>query len=155
MRARWLAIAAVCLASVCAVSGQAADPAPAVTTPAEQGHFYNLDTERQVEGTIQEVLFEPRYEDRAPFLVIVLKEKNTGRVFRVEVSPAWFFNYDLHQREPVKVTGSVYTRDDSSYLIARKLQAGGETFMLRDSRGFPSWRGGPMKVKGGRRGRGI
>jgi hypothetical protein len=88
MRARWLAIAAVCLASVCAVSGQAADPAPAVTTPAEQGHFYNLDTERQVEGTIQEVLFEPRYEDRAPFLVIVLKEKNTGRVFRVEGSPS-------------------------------------------------------------------
>jgi hypothetical protein len=151
MSARIFRIAVVCLAALSAGFGQTSGQ-PA--TP-QQDHFYNLDTERQVEGVIQEVLFEPKYESRAPFLVIVLKEKETGRLYRVEVSPAWFFNYDLHQGEPAKAVGSFYTKDGESCLIARRLQAGGETFTVRDSRGFPNWRGGPMKATGGRRGRGI
>ncbi len=145
----WLAW--LCLAAPVAGFGQTPVP-PAVPQPRQ---FYNLDTERQVEGVIQEVVFEPLYENRAPFLVVVLKEDKTGVTYRVEVSPAWFFNYDLHQGEPVKVTGSFYAREAASCLIARRLQAGGETFMLRDSRGFPNWRGGPAKGNGGRRGRGI
>jgi hypothetical protein len=149
MNTRLIWVAWLCLTA--SGAGLAQTPGP----PAGPRPFYNLDTERQVEGVIQEVLFEPLYEDRAPFLVVVLEEKETGVVYRVEVSPAWFFNYDLHQGEPAKVTGSFYAKDSTSCLIARKLQAGGETFMLRDSRGFPNWRGGPLKVRGGRRGRGI
>jgi hypothetical protein len=151
MNTRLIWVALLCLAAPVAGFGQAPVP-PAAPQP---GQFYNLDTERQVEGVIQEVLFEPLYENRAPFLVVVLKEDKTGVTYRVEVSPAWFFNYDLHQGEPVKVTGSFYAKEAASCLIARQLQAGGETFMLRDSRGFPNWRGGPTKVKGGHRGRGI
>jgi hypothetical protein len=151
MNTRLVWIVWLCLAAPAAGFGQAPVP-PAAPPP---GQFYNLDTERQVEGVIQEVLFEPLYENRAPFLVVVLKEDKTGVTYRVEVSPAWFFNYDLHQGEPVKVTGSFYAKETASCLIARRLQAGGETFMLRDSRGFPNWRGGPTQVKGGRRGRGI
>jgi hypothetical protein len=154
MTARLVRIALLWLAVTGAGFGQIPGP-PAGTPGPQQGHFYNLDTERQVDGIIQEVLFEPLYENRAPFLVVVLKEDKTGIVYRIEVSPAWFFNYDLHQGEPAKVTGSFYSQEAKSCLIARKLQAGGETFTLRDSRGFPNWRGGPMKGQGGRRGRGI
>jgi len=151
MITRLIGIAVLSLAALGAGFGQG----PGGPGGPQQDHFYNLDTERQVEGVIQEVLFEPRYENTAPFLVVVLKENRTGDIYRVEVSPGWFFSYDLHKGEPAKVTGSFYSKDTASWLIARKLQAGGETFMLRDSRGFPNWRGGPMKVKGGRRGRGI
>ena len=151
MNARLIGMAALSLLALGAGLGQT----PGGPGGPQPGHFYNLDTERQVEGVIQEVLFESKYENTAPFLVVVLKESGTSVIYRVEVSPAWFFDYDLHQGEPAKVTGSFYSKDASSYLIARKLQAGGETFLLRDSRGFPNWRGGPMKVKGGRRGRGI
>jgi len=118
-------------------------------------HFYNVDAERRVEGVIREVLFEPRYEDRSPFLIVVLEEKKTKQTYKAELSPAWFFDHDLHKGEPVKIVGSFYAKDDEYFLIARELQAGGETFRLRDSRGFPSWRGGPMKGQGQRRGRGM
>jgi hypothetical protein len=117
--------------------------------------FYNVDTENQIEGVIEQVLFEPRYENRAPFLIVILEEKKTSQKFRVEVSPVWFFNRDLHKGEPVKIIGSLYTKDDDAYIIARELKTGGETFKLRDSRGFPNWRGGPMKQKGKRQGRGM
>ncbi|OGD18310.1 MAG: hypothetical protein A2W03_14335 [Candidatus Aminicenantes bacterium RBG_16_63_16] len=151
MNTRLIGVAVLSLAALGAGFGQT----PGGPGGPQPGHFYNLDTERQVEGVIQEVMFEPLYENRAPFLVVVLEENKTGVIYRVEVSPAWFFNYDFHKGEPAKVTGSFYSKDASSCLIARKLQAGGETFLLRDSRGFPNWRGGPATVKGGRRGRGI
>ncbi len=54
-------------------------------------HFYNVDSERKIEGTIQEIILEPRYEERLPFLMVVIKEKKTGEIYKVEVSPAWFF----------------------------------------------------------------
>ncbi len=117
--------------------------------------FYNVDTEKRVEGTIRELLFEPRYENRSPFLILVLEEKKSGEIFRVEISPAWFFDQDLHVGENVKIVGSLYAKDGTRYIIARELQSAGETFLLRDSRGFPSWRGGKMKRAGQRRGRGI
>ncbi len=122
---------------------------------APQPGFYNIDTEKRVEGTIREVLFEPRYEDRAPFLILVLEEKGSGKVYRAEISPVWFFDQDLHAGEFVRVLGSVSTKDGTLCLIARELQSAGETFLLRDGRGFPSWRGGKMKRAGQRRGRGI
>lgn len=123
--------------------------------PGPQEHFYSVDSERRVEGTIQDVLFEPRYQDRAPFLVLVVEEKGTGVRYRVEVSPAWFFGRDLHKGESVRILGSYYAKDGVDNLIARQLQAGGETFRLRDSRGFPTWRGGAAARKGWRRGPGM
>lgn len=130
----------------------------AIGRPALSQHpsqFYNVDTEKQVEGTIQDVLLEPRYENRAPFLILVLEEHETGQKYKVETSPAWFFDHDFHKGERVKVTGSVYTKDENLYIIARQVQSGGEIFALRDSSGFPNWRGGQMKGKGKRKGRGI
>jgi hypothetical protein len=124
-------------------------------TAGQAGPFYNVDTERQVEGTIRELLFEPRYEDRSPFLILSLEEKRSGEVYRAEISPAWFFDHDLHVGERVKIVGSLYVKDGTRSIIARELQSAGETFLLRDSRGFPSWRGGKMKRAGQRRGRGI
>jgi hypothetical protein len=117
--------------------------------------FYSVDTERRVEGTVRDIVLEPRYEDRAPFLNLVVEEKGTAQVFKVEVSPAWFFDHDLHKGERVKIVGSFYVKDGTSHLIARQVQAGGETYVVRDSRGFPSWRGGPGKGKGWRRGQGM
>jgi hypothetical protein len=134
----------------------AAGPVVAGQAPGRQAvHFYNVDTEKQVDGTIREVLFEPRYQDRAAFLILVIAEKKTGDIYRAEISPVWFFDRDLHQGESVRIVGSTYSKDETKYLIARRLQCGGETFLLRDSRGFPTWRGGPMKRGERRRGRGM
>jgi hypothetical protein len=148
MRLRSLFVLLTCLAgNILFLSGQ--------TAGGQAGPFYNVDTEKQVEGTIQELLFEPRYEDRASFLILILEERKSGEVYRVEVSPVWFFDRDLHAGERVKIVGSLYAKEGTRYIIARELQTAGETFLLRDSRGFPSWRGGKMKRAGQHRGRGI
>lgn len=120
----------------------------------KQVHFYNVDSERKIDGIIQEIILEPRYAENLPFLIIVIKEKKTGEIYKVELSPAWFFNYDLHKGESIKILGSFYSQNNENFLIAREVQVGGETFRLRDGRGFPNWRGGPMKGKAGRRIRG-
>ena len=112
-------------------------------------HFYNVDKETKIEGTVQDILMEPRYETRAPFLVVVLEEKETKRQFNVEISPAWFFKEDIHKGERLKVVGSLYGSGSGLVnLIAREVQCRGRTITVRDKRGFPSWSGG-RRIRGG------
>ncbi|MGD9345580.1 MAG: hypothetical protein PVH84_06935 [Candidatus Aminicenantes bacterium] len=119
-------------------------------------HFYNVDSEKRVEGTIQEIIMEPRYKDRAPFLVLKLEEKGTHDLYNIEVSPAWFFEHDFHKGEDLTVVGSFYTTDGKKMnIIAREVRLRGETLVLRDKHGFPNWRGGQSGTKGRRRGKGV
>jgi hypothetical protein len=119
-------------------------------------HFYNIDSERRVQGTIQEIVMEPRYKDSAPFLVLKLEEKGTNILYNVELSPAWFFEHDFHKGEGLTVIGSFYTTDGNKMnIIAREVRFKGETLVLRDKHGFPNWRGGQTSEKGRHRGKGI
>ena len=120
-------------------------------------HFYNVDSERRVEGTIQEIVMEPRYSDSAPFLVLKLEEKGTKILYNVEVSPAWFFEHDFHKGEDLTVIGSFYrTEKGQMNIIAREVLFKGQTLVLRDKHGFPNWRGGGQSGgKGRRRCKGI
>jgi hypothetical protein len=111
-------------------------------------HFYNVDNEVTVEGTIREITMEPRYKDTAPFLVVLLEEEKTLKLYQVELSPVWFFDQDFYKGESLKVKGSFYSSDGKSLnIIAREVQARGETFFLRDKHGFPNWRGGKGQMK--------
>ncbi len=119
-------------------------------------HFYDVDAEVRVEGTVQEVVFELRYKDRAPFVVLALEEAGTGQKFRVEIGPSWFFGEDLHAGEKVAIMGSlVRTEGDTKFVIAREIRFGGEILVVRDRRGFPEWRGGGAAQRGRRRGKGF
>ena len=61
-----------------------------VASPQEPQHFYNVDREVDITGTVREIVMEPRYQDKAAFLTVVLEEKKTGKLYTVEISPAWF-----------------------------------------------------------------
>ena len=112
----------------------------------ESQHFYDVDSEKKM---------EPRYKGSAPFLVIKLKEKSTQTVYNVEVSPIWFFDQDFHKGEDLTVVGSYYLSDGKTpNIIAREIHHRGSTLALRDKHGFPNWRGGQMKGKGQKRGKG-
>jgi len=120
----------------------------------EPQHFYNVDKEIKVEGTIQKIIMEPRYKNTAPFLILVLEKKDTQQRYNIEVSPVWFFDHDFHKGENVVVIGSLYsTKEKTQNIIAREMRFRGETLVLRDKHGFPNWRGGPMKKRGGRKGK--
>jgi len=123
----------------CAVSAQ------------EIPHFYNMDTETTLVGKVEEIVLEPRYENRAKFLILIVKNKE-GRDFICEISPSWFFNKDFHKGEHLSLVGSLYVDlEGRSHLIARQLKFQGELMVLRDKNGFPSWRGGKDKVEPKRR----
>jgi len=115
-------------------------------------HFYNIDKEIRFEGTVREIVLEPRYKGTAPFLVLRVEDAGGGKRYNVEVSPSWFFGQDIHGGEKVKVVGSLSEAPGSvPAIIARELQLRGETFKLRDKRGFPGWQGGPQRKRGIRR----
>ena len=119
-------------------------------------HFYNVDKEIRVEGKIQKIVMEPRYKDKSPFLIVTLEEKNTKKLYTIEISPARFFEHDFHKGEQIAVTGSLTSSGEKEMnLIAREVQSRGETFILRDKHGFPTWRGGKglMSRKGKRKGK--
>jgi len=110
-------------------------------------HFYNVDKEVRVEGTVQEIRFEPRYKDGAPFLILVLQGPAEAAYF-VEVGPSWFFGQDLHKGEPMTIVGSLA---GERTVIARQLRFRGETVVVRDKKGFPSWSRGKSNMRGKRR----
>lgn len=117
------------------------------------GHFYNVDTEKKINGTIQRIIMEPRYKDASPFLIVVMEEKKTKEMYNVEISPVQFFTHDFHKGEELEVTGSQYSTDGQKNIIARQIRYRGEIIMLRDKKGFPAWRGGEMKQRKGRKGK--
>ena len=121
----------------------------------ESRHFYNVDSEKKIDGRILEIKMEPRYKGAAPFLVIRLEEKGTQTVYNVEVSPIWFFDHDFHKGEELTVVGSYYLSEGKTpSIIAREIRYRGSTLALRDKHGFPNWRGGQMKGQGKKRGKG-
>jgi hypothetical protein len=139
--------AAVLTAVLCWAAASGAQSVP---------HFYDVDAETRVEGAVQDIRLEPRYEGTAPFLILDLKEKKTARLFQVEISPAWFFSRDLHVGESLRIVGSLVSQPGQpALLIAREVMVQGEMITVRDKKGFPSWRGGPKTPPGGKRGRRI
>ena len=110
---------------------------------ATTGHFYDVDKEARFEGTVREIVLEPRYKGTAPFLVLRIEDRTQARMITIEVSPSWFFGEDVHGGERVKGIGSLSEAPDGTLtIIARELQLRGETLTLRDKRGFPGWQGG-------------
>ena len=132
--------AALVLTAVAA--GTAAGQAP----PAAPRPFYNVDSEVRFEATVREIALEPRYQGASPFLVLRVEAVEGAARYDVEISPSWFFGQDIHGGEKVRIVGSlVESAGPVSTVIAREIRLRGETFILRDKRGFPSWQGGASK----------
>ncbi|MDD8030649.1 MAG: hypothetical protein PHQ25_01450 [Acidobacteriota bacterium] len=106
--------------------------------------FYNVDREITIEGQIEDIRFEQRYEKRASFLILKVRDKNTGEVYEVETAPAWFFQVDLHKGENIRLIGSLAEVDgeQKKLIMAREMRVQNQTITLRDRRGFPAWSGG-------------
>jgi DNA polymerase III alpha subunit (gram-positive type) len=129
------------------VASTAQDQEQAVKT---QPHFYNVDREITVEGQVEDLKFEGRYEGKGHFLILMVKEKSRGEVMEVETAPAWFFKTDIHKGEKIRVVGSL-TEDEKQgkkLVIAREIRINNQTITLRDRRGFPAWSRGLGRKRG-------
>lgn len=138
---------AAALVFAAATALAAAQSGPPAEKPRTTPPFYDVKKEIRIDGVVQAVHFEPRYEGTAAFLMLDLKERTTNDRYVVEISPGWFFTHDLHRGERVNILGSLVSAGDSdSVLIAREVRLQGEVVQVRDARGFPNWRGGPKQL---------
>lgn len=106
-----------------------------------QPHFYNIDREITVEGQVEDLKFESRYEGRGHFLILLVKDKISGELLEVETAPAWFFKTDIHKGEKIRLIGSLAEggNQGKKLVIAREIKINNQTIVLRDRRGFPTW----------------
>lgn len=117
-------------------------------------NFYNVDAQLKVSGAIEDIIMESRYAGTSPFLIVILKSEQNGQKYTIEIGPAWFFEYDVHKGETITVEGSLrQPSGELPLLIARKVTFRGETQIMRDKNGFPTWRGSRGGGRGWRRGR--
>ncbi|MDI6846376.1 MAG: hypothetical protein QME28_09590 [Candidatus Saccharicenans sp.] len=106
-----------------------------------QPRYYNLDREITVEGQVEDLRFENRYEGKGAFLVLFVRDKNSQELLEVETAPAWFFRTDIHKGEKIRLTGSLSEdqKDGRRVVVAREIRINSQTITLRDRRGFPAW----------------
>lgn len=127
-----------------------------VTVFAEQQvKYFQVDKVKTIRGEITGIKTEKTYHMN-DFIVIYLKVKEeTGeKIYRVEVSPEWFFAMDLMKGSKIEVTGAYCTINDQSLIMTQSITFQGEKYEFRDKYGFPLWRGKGKYMKQGYRGRG-
>jgi len=127
-----------------------------VTVFAEQQvKYFQVDKIKTIRGEITDIKTEKSYH-RNDFIVIYLKvkEKTGEEIYRVEVSPEWFFAMDLMKGSKIEVTGSYCTIDGQSLMMTQAITFQGEMYEFRDKYGFPLWRGKGKYMKPGNQGQG-
>lgn len=119
--------------------------------------YFRVDRIESVTGEILKIRTEKSYRKRI-FIILDLREKKEMKIYKIEVSPQWFYNLDLIEGNIIKVTGSLKRSEKEIFLMAQSITFEGEIFNFRDRNGFPLWRGvrrgKGMMIKGERKRKG-
>ncbi len=120
--------------------------------------YFRVDKIVSVTGKILKIRTEKSYHKRI-FIILDLQEKKERKLYKIEVSPQWFYNLDLIEGNIIKVKGSLIKSKKGIILMAQSITFEGEIFNFRDRNGFPLWRGdrrdkGMMMMKGERKRKG-
>lgn len=119
-----------------------------VTNPDKPIKYFRVDKMVTVTGTVQAIKSEKNYNSRkSDFVVAYLKEKQTGKEYKIELSPAWYFDLDIVEGSKIKVTGSQFQVQNQPLIMVQSLVYQGTMFNFRDKLGFPLWRGKGNKMR--------
>jgi hypothetical protein len=117
--------------------------------------YFQIDKVKTFRGEITEIKREKSYsKDNFIILFLKVKDKTGDEIYRVEVSPEWFFVMDLLKGSKVEITGSYSKIHGQSFLMTQSITFMGERYKFRDKNGFPLWRGKGKLMKGSFRGKG-
>ncbi len=104
--------------------------------------LYNPATVTTLKGTITAVTVKPARRGRAGGMHVTV---NAGqKETEVHLGPAWFAQAEglaLTKGEALEVTGSLVTRGEKTFLIARDVKKTDKIFKLREDDGRPMWAG--------------
>ncbi len=81
----------------------------------KQIKYYRMASIKTIRGKIKEITWEKCYQKK-DLTVMYVEEKQSGDIYRVEVSPAWFFHMDLVKGSRIEVAGS-YNREKNRNTI--------------------------------------
>jgi len=99
---------------------------------------YDLKSETKIKGTVSEI--KPVANSAKPAVELVLKQE-TGTV-EVYLCPKAFLQdmgVDLKAGDEVEIKGSKVKEGDSDIILAREVDKGSDTIVLRDDKGIPVW----------------
>jgi hypothetical protein len=109
--------------------------------------YYRVDKIITITGEITDIKTERSYH-RSDFIVVYLNEEKSNRVYKIEISPAWYCNLDLVKGQKIQVTGSFNKIGSDDLVMTQSLVFQGKTYHFRDKSGFPLWRGKGRFYKG-------
>lgn len=99
--------------------------------------FFSPEKKVEIEGKVKDIEENHRFCMDRHFVMMSIKDKR-GKVFKVYISPPWFFTQRPEIGEDVKIKGA-YCEEDKKTIIAEWIYFRGEKIFLRDERGFPLW----------------
>ncbi len=99
--------------------------------------FFSPDKKVEIEGRVERVEENQKFCRSSYFVVLNVKDR-AGKVFKIYISPFWFFTHRPEVGEKVKIKGA-YWEENRSFIIAEWIYFRGEKIYLRDERGFPLW----------------
>jgi hypothetical protein len=114
-------------------------PVLAQKTPKPSGPKYDLQTEANIKGTIEEVQLPPKGSEKA---IVHLLLKNGPDTTDVYLCPKSFMDdmgMDFTKGDEITLKGSKVKQGDTDLVLAREVAKGNNTFVLRDAKGGPVW----------------
>lgn len=129
-------LTAVCLMLlVCCPVGAAQAQHASAKAPALK---YDLKAEKKVKGVVQEIKQVGQGHSALTHLVV----KNDTGTFDVYLCPQQFIKdmgIELKSGDEVEIIGSPVLDNGVSVILARELDKGTDTYVLRDDKGVPVW----------------
>lgn len=110
--------------------------------------YFRVDKVITVAGTVTAIKSEKNYDSKkSDFVVAYVNDKKSGEQYKIELSPAWYFNLDIMVGSRVRITGSHNRINGQHLLMTQSLVFQGDIFHFRDKSGFPLWRGKSRKIR--------
>jgi hypothetical protein len=100
---------------------------------------YDLQTEANIKGTIEEVQLPPKGSEKD---IVHLLLKNGPDSTDVYLCPKSFMDemgMDFTKGDEITLTGSKVKEGETDLVLAREVAKGNNTFVLRDAKGGPVW----------------
>ena len=112
-----------------------------------QAMMYNLNTVETIAGEI--VSIEKVKETKGKYYGIHLMVKTAKETISVHLGPEWYIEGLEEKLAPgnkVTIKGSRITYEAKPAILAAEVKRGKDLLLLRDGKGFPTWRGWKRKL---------
>jgi sporulation protein YlmC with PRC-barrel domain len=105
------------------------------------GRLYNPAQEQTISGQLLRVETAAPAPDMAPGMQMMV-QTDDGKTTRVLVGPEWYLlrqDVEIQENSRIQVLGAVAELNSQPVFVAREVQIGGQTLVLRDAQGTPMW----------------